>query len=232
MKGKGIIMGVLALAIVGLVVAIYSSVMKPVRFEQDFYTRRDACALKLKTIRVLEEQYKLTYGKYCGDFDTLVNRLLTEDSLHIRQKQINYDVIPEDVSVNDMLESEAIKRGYIKYEEVYVNPIAQLREQKKLDYTDANGAVKTFTDQELKNLCYIPYPKGTTEKFQLEAGTIVNNGFNVPVFECKIDLKTLMSDLDDQLVRNKIAEIERVSSKYAGWKVGDMTQAITDGNFE
>ena len=52
------------------------------------------------------------------------------------------------------------------------------------------------------------------------------------MFECKVDLKTLMSDCDDQMVRNKIAEIERVSGKYAGWKVGDMTQSVTEGNFE
>lgn len=58
------------------------------------------------------------------------------------------------------------------------------------------------------------------------------SGFMVPVFECKVDLKTLLSDMDNQSVINKIAEIEKVAGRYAGWKVGDMTQAVTDGNFE
>ena len=38
--------------------------------------------------------------------------------------------------------------------------------------------------------------------------------------------------MDHQQVINRIAEIEKVSGRYAGWKVGDMTQAVTDGNFE
>ena len=64
------------------------------------------------------------------------------------------------------------------------------------------------------------------------AGMLEKSGFFVPVFECKVDLKTLLSDMDNQSVVNKIAEIEKVSGRYAGWKVGDMTQAVTDGNFE
>ncbi len=54
----------------------------------------------------------------------------------------------------------------------------------------------------------------------------------VPVFECKVSLETLLADMDKQQRINKIAEIEKVVGRYAGWKVGDMTQAITDGNFE
>ena len=58
------------------------------------------------------------------------------------------------------------------------------------------------------------------------------SGFLVPVFECCVPLTTLLSDMDHQLVINKIAEINEVKGRYAGWKVGDMTQAVTDGNFE
>ena len=45
-------------------------------------------------------------------------------------------------------------------------------------------------------------------------------------------LEVLLSDMDRQLVMNKIASVNEVKGRYAGWKVGDMTQAITDGNFE
>jgi hypothetical protein len=61
---------------------------------------------------------------------------------------------------------------------------------------------------------------------------IDKSGFMVPVFECKVPLTLLLSDMDHQQVVNKIAEIEKVSGRYAGWKVGDMTQPVTDGNFE
>jgi len=53
----------------------------------------------------------------------------------------------------------------------------------------------------------------------------------MPVFECLVNMEDLLSDLDHQLVVNKIAELTQ-NHRFTGWKVGDMTQAITDGNFE
>lgn len=232
MKSKTIVQIVLAIAIVGLAVVLYKSITKPVKFNNEYNVRRDACATKLKAIRTLEEQYKLTYGSYCGDFDTLVNRLYSEDSLKISQRVINYEAIPADVDINEIPQLEAIKKGYMKLVETYVNPIAQLREQKKLNYKDADGFTHEFTDEEICNLRYVPYPKGKKQEFQLDAGVIERAGLKVPVFECKVDLKDLLSDMNQQDVDNKIASIERVPGKYAGWKVGDMNQSITDGNFE
>lgn len=232
MKVKSIIQIVLAAAIVALGWFLYSSIQKPVKFQSEFDARRNACAEKLKAIRTLEESYKMTYNTYCGSFDTLINRLMNEDSLLITKKTINYEKVPEDVSVADMPETEAIKLGYITLEKVFVNPIDQLLEQKKLMVTDPDGAVRPMTKDEIMNLRYVPFPKGSKEEFELSAGTIESNSFIVPVFECKVPLSVLLSDLDDQLVRNRIAEIEAISGKYAGWKVGDMTQAVTEGNFE
>ena len=232
MKLKNIIQIVLAVVIIGLAYVLFNSITKPMKFENEFNNRRNACAQKLKAIRTLEEAYKLTYGCYTGSFDTLVNRLLNEDSLLIKQDVINRMRIPEDVSVDDMPKAEAIKKGYISIVETYVNPIAQLREQGKLNWVDADGKTHTYTDEELRNLRYVPYPKDQKNEFELEAGFIEKNTYQVPVFECKVSLETLLADLDHQAVINRIAEIERVSTKYAGWKVGDMQQAITDGNFE
>lgn len=232
MKGKTLIQILLGLVIVGLGIWLYLSIMEPVKFDNEYNKRRVACAEKLKAIRTLEESYKQTYGTYCGSFDTLITRLMTEDSLKITSKVVNYDRIPEGVNLeDDMTEMEAIKKGYITLQEVYVNPIAQLRENKKLDITDADGRVRALTDEEIKNLRYVPYPKGVKYEFHLDAGKIAKGGFDVPVFECKVDLKDLLKDLDQQQVFNKIASLEQIN-RYAGWKVGDMEQSITDGNFE
>ena len=68
--------------------------------------------------------------------------------------------------------------------------------------------------------------------FESNAGFVERGGFQVPVFEVKVSLADLLWDLDQQSVINKIADIERVDGKYAGWKVGDMENPVTDGNFE
>jgi hypothetical protein len=232
MKVRPIIQIVLGIVIVALAIALYNSIQKPMRFDNEYTKRRDACAEKLKSIRTLEDAYKLTYGSYCGSFDTLIDRLLTEDSMKVVSKVVNRDKIPADVDINEISELEAVKLGYISRVEILVNPVNKLREDGKLPIIDANGHKRQMTDEEIRNLRYIPYPKGENNEFELEAGVIEKSGFMVPVFECRVPLTVLMSDLDKQLVVNKIAEINEVKGRYAGWKVGDMTQAVTDGNFE
>ena len=232
MKGKTIIQIVLGVVIVALAFLLYSSIMKPVRFENEYNKRRDACAEKLKAIRTLEEAYKVTYGAYTGSFDTLINRLMNEDSMKTVVKVTNYDKIPADVDINEVPEKEAVEKGYVSRQEVYINPIAKLREDKKLPTVDATGHTVQMTDEQIVNLRYVPYPKSEQNEFDLQAGMVDKSGFLVPVFECKVPLSMLLSDMDHQQVVNKIAEIEKVSGRYAGWKVGDMTQPVTDGNFE
>lgn len=232
MKGKTIIQIVLGIAIVALAIVLYNSIMKPVKFDNEYNKRREACAQHLKTIRTLEDAYKLTYGAYTGSFDTLINRLMNEDSMRVVSKVINYDKIPADVDINEIPESEAVKAGYISRVEMCVNPIAKLREDSKLPIIDNDGRTRQMTDEEIRNVRFVPYPKGEKNEFELAAGQVEKSGFMVPVFECKVPLTVLLSDMDHQQVVNKISEIEKVAGRYAGWKVGDMKNAVTDGNFE
>lgn len=223
MKSRTLIQILLGLVIIGLAIWLVSSIMKPVKFQNEYDMRRNACAEKLKAIRALEDAYKNTYGCYTGSFDTLFNRLMNEDSLSVVNKNINYDKIPEDVKLEELPESEAIKLGYVSRVVAYVNPIENLRANPKAKFN--------LTDEEILNLRYVPYPKGEKKEFELEAGFIEKSGYQMPVFECKVMMENLLSDLDEQLVINKLAELKE-NHRFPGWKVGDMTQAITDGNFE
>ncbi len=221
MKNKTLIQILLGVVIIGLAIALYLSIMKPVKFDNEYTKRRDACAEKLKAIRTLEEAYKNTYGCYTGSFDTLFNRLMNEDSLKVVNKNINYDKIPEDVDINEMTESEQIKAGYVSRVTEYVNPIDNLRKSGKFN----------LTDEEILNLRYVPYPRDKKYDFSLQAGFIEKSGYQMPVFECLVQMEDLLSDMDHQLVVNKIAELVQ-NQRFTGWKVGDMTQTVTDGNFE
>ena len=160
MKGRTIIQIVLGLVIVALAVLLYNSIQKPMRFDNEYTKRRDACAEKLKAIRTLEEAYKLTYSTYTGSFDTLFNRLMNEDSMKVVSKVINHSLIPADVDINEITELEAVKKGYISRVEIFVNPIGKLRDDGKLPITDINGYTHQMTDEEILNLRYVPYPKG------------------------------------------------------------------------
>lgn len=221
MKSKTIIQILLGLVIIGLAVALYLSIMKPVKFDNEYNKRREACAEKLKAIRTLEEAYKNTYGCYTGSFDTLFNRLMNEDSLKVVNKNINYDKIPEDVEIDEMTEADQIKAGYVTRITEYVNPIENLRKSGKFN----------LTDEEILNLRYVPYPRDQKNEFELKSGFIEKSGYQLPVFQCLVNMDVLLSDLDEQLVINKLAELVQ-NNRFPGWKVGDLTEAITDGNFE
>lgn len=223
MKRRTLIQILLGLVIVGLAIWLVASIMKPVKFDNEYNTRRDACAEKLKAIRSLEDAYKNTYGCYTGSFDTLFTRLMNEDSLAVVNKNVHRERIPADVKLEELPESEAIKLGYITREVAYVNPVENLRANPKAKFN--------LTDEEILNLRYVPYPRNAKNEFKLEAGFIEKSGYQMPVFECKVMMADLLADMDEQLVINKLAELEQ-NHRYPGWKVGDMTQAITDGNFE
>ena len=221
MKRKTLIQILLGVAIIGLAITLYMSIMKPVKFDNEYNKRRDACAEKLKAIRTLEETYKNTYGCYTGSFDTLFNRLMNEDSLKVVNKNINYDKIPEDVEIDEMTEADQIKAGYVTRITEYVNPIENLRKSGKFN----------LTDEEILNLRYVPYPRDQKNEFELKSGFIEKSGYQLPVFQCLVNMDVLLSDLDEQLVINKLAELVQ-NNRFPGWKVGDLTEAITDGNFE
>jgi hypothetical protein len=190
------------------------------RFEDECNRRRDAVVEKLKVIRTLQEAHKMVYNCYAADLDSLVINLQQGKQPVVKKEVLKK--VPE-----DMTESEALKQGYIRRDTVFMNPIEKLREEKKLD--------PSMTNEKLFELKYVPVKQQEGKErlqFTSDAGFIERGGFNVPVFEVKVDLKDLLWDLDEQDVINKIAGIERVSNKYAGWKVGDMDNPVTDGNFE
>lgn len=226
--GKLIIHIVLIAAIIVLAIFVYRSIVTPMRFEDECIARRNACAEKLKAIRTLQEAHKTVYGRYAADLDSLIIDLQQGKQPVVKKQTLGE--IPE-----DMTEAEAMKQGLMRRDTVYMNPIQKLRDEKKLYKVTMQGDTVDFTDQELRELKYVPVKAKEGEprlEFTSNAGMVERGGFQVPVFEVKVDLMDLLWDLDEQSVINKIADIERVSGKYAGWKVGSMDEPITDGNFE
>lgn len=82
---------------------------------------------------------------------------------------------------------------------------------------------------DVKNLMYIPF---TDKKlFSLNAGLVEKGGVDVNVFEASAHYEVILNGLDEQMVINLIAAKEQIE-RYPGLKVGSMTEASTDGNWE
>ena len=98
--------------------------------------------------------------------------------------------------------------GYVKVAD------SLFRGQKNVDYHHIN---------------IIPFSDGA--KFQLKAGIIKKGGVKVHVFEVKAPFSTFLKGMNEQLVVNLKASRKEIK-KYAGLKVGSMTEPSTDGNWE
>lgn len=210
MKPRTIISIVLIAGILALVVVLYNSIMRPVKFDAEYNKRSAEVIVKLKDIRAIQEAYKGTYGRFCGDLDSLLLFLETGKVNMVKK----YGVVPDSLT-----EAQALKAGIIKRDTVEVNPLEKLLEEKKL----------LSPVSELKNLKYIPY--SDNKVFDMKADIIERSGVMVPTFEATADIFTYTKGMDEQDVINLKAEIEG-KNRYPGWKVGDVTQPITDGNWE
>ncbi len=89
-----------------------------------------------------------------------------------------------------------------------------------------------FNDRENYNVDHIKYvPYTDNVIFDLDAGVIKKGGVNVHVFEAKALYDIILKGLNEQMVINLIAGKEQIE-KYPGIKVGSMTEASIDGNWE
>ncbi len=207
-----IISVVLGVGAVVLAVVLYNCIMRPVKFDNEYNRRSDEVIVKLKDIRTIQETYKLAKGEFCGDFDSLM-LFMEEGKVPMVRKT---GTLPD-----DMTEAEALKQGILKRDTTYVNPTEKLYEENKL----------LTPKGQLSDLRYIPYSEGGKQQFSIEAKKISKSGIEVSVFLVTAPIESYTFGMDRQDVINRKAELED-KNKYTGWKVGDLEQPITDGNWE
>ncbi|MDR1846655.1 MAG: hypothetical protein LBR17_00850 [Bacteroidales bacterium] len=222
MKIRTIITIALIIVILGLAYWLVSGIMRPLNFENEYNTRSTQVINKLKDIRAIQEQFRTKYGRYCGNLDSLITFAQT-DKVPLVQRT---GMIPDGKT-----EAQALKDGDLKKDTVYVSVIEKLYStmiyQEKRQEADSLGL---FTPKgKIKDLKYIPF--SDNQEFTLQAKMLDRSGVLVPVFEALAPIATYTKGMDSQDVLNKTADLAS-KNKYAGWKVGDLTQPVIDGNFE
>jgi len=228
---KFIVEVVLFAAIVGLVFAIYSSIMKPVNFNKQKASREQVAIQRLKDIRTLQVAYKSVNNKFTSTVDSLKN--FYENGQMTIMMQVG--------SADDSLaweHTEKIKKtlkgkaGEInqKLYEMY------LAGDKNLVFSvESKIAVKDTIFASRENFCIdslktIPFSNG--EPVIMNATTRMVSGVPVPLFEAKMPFKSLLKGLDNQLRINLDAE-RRDQNKYEGLQVGSIEAPNNNaGNWE
>ena len=223
MKIKTISTAALIIVIIGLAYFLINGIMQPVKFEKEYNGRSTQVINKLKDIRAIQEAFRSKYGHYCGDIDSLVTFAQTDKVLFIQRT----GTIPDGKS-----ESQALKDGDLRKDTVYVSVAEKL--YSAVVYQEKKGTIDSlglFTPKDkINDLKYIPFSENK-EVFKLQAKMLDRSGTLVPVFEALAPIETYTKGIKEQEIINKTADLIS-KNRYAGWKVGDLTQPILDGNFE
>lgn len=204
----GIQAGLIVVAVI-LGVLIYRSIMQPVRFQKEKDIRAEVLVQKMKDIRTVQQAYKKAYGRFISSPDSLLLFLENGEIPYVKM----IGTVPDSLT-----EEEAVEKGIVSRETFKENAFIVLFPQVK-DKASFLG-----------NMMKVPFNK-SGKTIQMEAGFISKSGYQVPVFEAKVPFGDLLEGMDEQLVGNEIAIAEKYN-RYPGIKVGSMTEAITEGNWE
>ncbi len=184
--------------------------MQPVHFNRDVDARKAVLVQQMKDIRKVQQEYKKAYGCYLPSGDSLVTFL--------REGQVPYVKMIGTVP-DSLTEEEAVAKGIVSRETFTENAFAVL-------FPEHAGEKDAFLSKLLK----VPFNE-SGKMIEMESGFISKSGYQVPVFEAKVPYEYLLEGLNEQLVTNKVAQ-EKTYNRYPGIKVGSLTEAITEGNWE
>ena len=221
----------LALIAVGLVYAIYSSVMKPVNFNKEKARRQEVAVQRLKDIRTLEVAFKGVNNRYTADIDSLINFYNTGKMDIIMQVGSNDDSLAVENTAKFKKEFKKLSKEELnaKFMELY-------KKGEKLVFSISTPiAVKDTLfngrpDFHIDSLAYIPFSGG--QKVEMDAIVKTVSGVQVPLFEARMPWRALLKGMDNQLRINLDAECEDLGH-YQGLQVGSVTAPNNNaGNWE
>ena len=200
----------LAAAVLLLVYICYRSIMTPIEFNEEKDARESLIKARLIDIRKAQIEYKNVYKTHAGSFNDLV-KFLKEDKLPFLIKE---GVLTDEQLEKGMTEKEAVKKGLIKRDTIWV-----------LAKDTLFG-----TSYNADDLANVP---GTSVKFSMDTATLTSgSGYTVKVFEAGVKYDDYLGDLDKQLVVNLKDKAEKLE-KYPGFRVGSLTEINNNaGNWE
>ncbi|MBW6492039.1 MAG: hypothetical protein K0B15_12685 [Lentimicrobium sp.] len=85
------------------------------------------------------------------------------------------------------------------------------------------------TNFKMEDLAIIPFSEG--RKFEMSTAKVDKGGVMVPVIEILVPYEFYLSDLPEQDIVN-LKAIQKNMNRYPGIRLGSLTEATTDGNWE
>ncbi len=188
----------------------FNSIYEPIQFNKIKRERYAPVIERLKDIMNSEMAYKQVTGKFTGDFDKLIEFVDTAKYTIVQRR---------DSTVLDVEQTKAYG--------IDIN--------KEITIVDTLGFVPVKdslfgNSNRYKEMMFVP-TTDKSEKFSLEAGTVMKNETPIPVFEAKVAKSVLLKDQSKDLVHmeNQVLSVDGINGEYI--RVGSMDEVKTNGNW-
>ena len=200
----------LAAAVVLLTYLCYRSIMAPIEFNNEKEARENLIKQRLIDIRKAQIEYKNIHKVHAANFDEL-SKFLKEEKLPFLIKE---GVLTDEQLEKGMTEKEAVKKGLIRRDTVWVTAVDTL----------FGG---NYNVDDMRNV------PGASVQFAMDTATLTSgSGYTVKVFQCGVLYDDYLGDLDKQLVYNLKDKAEKMG-KYQGLRVGSLEEINNNaGNWE
>ena len=212
---KRIIIQVVLIAVaIVFVYLIWDTIQTPINFEKEKKIRYDDCVTRMKDIREAELAYKGVYGKFSGDWDSLIAFVKYDSIPQVRK----IGMLTDDMIAKGLDEKKALAKGLIIRDTIRVSVLDQV-------------FGKDYPIDELK---IIPHSGG--QVFWLgQAIVTTGSGVQVPVFEARAHNNQILYELMGQYKQEiiNLNEQRRKNERYPGLKVGSVDEPNNNaGNWE
>ena len=200
----------LAVAVVLLAYMCYRSIMGPIEFKDERDRRENLIKARLIDIRKAQIEYKNIHKVHAANFDEL-SKFLKDEKLPFL---IKVGVLTDEQLEKGMTEKEAVKKGLIRRDTVWVTAVDTL-------------FGKGYNVDDLRNV------PGANVQFTMDTATLTSgSGYTVKVFQCGVLYDDYLGDLNKQEVYNLKDKASKMG-KYAGLRVGSVEEINNNaGNWE
>ena len=205
--------------------------MQPVRFDKLETQYKNVAVQQLKDIRELQVAYRAENGVFTASFDTL------KQFYNNGQMTVMLQVGSQDDSAA-VAHTEQVKKANrgITDEGLYKlylagEPDLVFSVQNKINVKDT--LFHSRTDFDINKIDEIPFSGG--DKVEMQATVKRVSGVDVPLFEAKMPLKSLLKELDDEYHQNivNLVAAKNDLNQYPGWQVGSVSAPNNNaGNWE
>lgn len=247
---KSIVNGLLVLCTLGLVAACFMSIYSDIAFDEEKAAREQIVIARLMDIRNAEEQYKMTFGEYCGTIDSLIDYVKNGKTV---DKIIKEGELTDDQLEAGMTEKEAVAKGIIKRDTVWMTAAEKLgiKNPDSLKYVPVGRkADGTFTvvQSTFDPSVYDTIYQGVIELRKKASFNMKSNEFDMLV-EFRARLEDYMDGMSEKKIKNMKADLKKrhrnraelmldnedqTEGEWYGLRIGDLedTNNKMAGNWE